>query len=311
MSRLSGAIVTFLLMLSISISGVTALQISNIGTSAEMIGKAGIEGFDQSASSIFQNPASLSKIEGNSASMFYSQFLKDSLKYMNLSIASQTRFGTFGLGFMQARVDDIYETVEVQDGSGNLEVGSTFAYKNTLLKFGYQNKYKNIMNIGANFSYYLHDLNTVTGKGMNLDLGGLAYIKKFTLSLSVKNIVKISKIRYTNDQVEELPLSITPSVAYKRNNNMYYYQQIIGLNGGYTIDAHSAGLSYNPPWLKKIISLTGGIKNIRINEKNGYSTKYSIGVSLKTTLLGFHFAMESSDFYDQNYHYFFSTDIHL
>jgi hypothetical protein len=321
MLRLGGIVVMFWLVFSTSVLGVTAFQISDIGTSAEMIGKAGVEGFDTSASTVFQNPAGLSRIEGSTASLFYSQFLKDELKYVNLSMASNTRFGTFAVGFMQARVDDIYTTSEIVGGGGALAIDETVSYSNTLMKLGYQTTYQKSINIGANMSYYSHDLSTVSGTGINMDVGALAYINSFKASISVKNILKGQGINYSNGETEALPLNLTPSLAYERNNYTFYYQQVAGFNGGYHLESRSTGISYKPPWFNRIMSATdigfssivinGGIKKVRINDSMGFSSKYSIGVSLKTDYIRFHFAMESSEFYNQNQHYFFSTDINL
>lgn len=311
MNRLGGMILAWILVLVTGIFSVTAFQISEIGTSAEMIGKAGIEGFDHSASSLFNNPASLSKVNKFAVSAFYSDYLKNDMKYINLSYATKTKLGTFGLGLMQARVDDIYHTQEIEGGAGELEVADTFNYQNMLVKLAYQKSYKQLFNYGLNLNYYYSDLYSVEGTGVNADFGVLAYLKKFQLSISMKNFLKGSQLKYTNGNEESLPFTITPSVAYTHKNTSYYYQQVIGLNESYGLKSHQAGLTTTPPWLLNLLSVSAGIKNVEVNEKAGFVTRYTVGVSLKTSLLSFHFAMESSEYYNQSQHYFFSTDIHL
>ena len=72
----------------------TSYLITDAGTSADMIGRGYVEGFDRSTSGLFQNPASLKSVEHMSFSTFHFSFFENELHYQVLSGALKTDIGT-------------------------------------------------------------------------------------------------------------------------------------------------------------------------------------------------------------------------
>ena len=86
-----------------SIEAASYLMITDLGSSAEMIRRGNIEGFSLGSNAIFENPASLHKVNVLSTSVFSSQIMKE-VNYRNVSIAFNSDIGVFGFGYMDAGV---------------------------------------------------------------------------------------------------------------------------------------------------------------------------------------------------------------
>jgi len=82
------------------------LLITDLGSSARMIALGGVEGFTWTSNAVFENPASLAKIKNHSISAFTSKII-DEVTYINLSYATRTKYGQFGVGYMSASVGGI------------------------------------------------------------------------------------------------------------------------------------------------------------------------------------------------------------
>ena len=82
------------------------LLITDLGSSARMIALGGVEGFTWTSNAVFENPASLAKIKNHSISAFTSKII-DEVTYINLSYATRTKSGHFGVGHMSASVGGI------------------------------------------------------------------------------------------------------------------------------------------------------------------------------------------------------------
>ena len=79
---------------------------SEIGASAKTIGRGYIEGFNQRAHSVFENPATMTAINKGSIGIF-STTLMNEIAYRNIALAAPTPIGTLGFEFMEAISDDI------------------------------------------------------------------------------------------------------------------------------------------------------------------------------------------------------------
>ena len=77
-----------------------------------MISLGNIDGYSESANSIFGNPASLFRINNSSVSIFTSKLFAE-VTYLNFSAAYNTDYGTFACGYMSATVLDVPHTLYV------------------------------------------------------------------------------------------------------------------------------------------------------------------------------------------------------
>ena len=134
----------------IAASSSDALLITDLGTSAKMIGIGNIEGFDNSASIVFENPAGLYRLEGISVGVFATEIMHEVL-FKNMSLAFKTDFGTFGLGYMSATIDDIPHTYETN--TNRYDVSYYFGYESAIAKLCYQNSLSKEINYGFSLNY--------------------------------------------------------------------------------------------------------------------------------------------------------------
>ncbi len=277
-----------LLFLSSAIFSANALMVTDVGTSARMLGMGQIEGFDTSAISIFENPAVLYRIENQSVAV-YSTKLMSEVDYRNFAYAKKTKFGTFAVGYMSAAVSGIPETVTANIDNGFV-VSGHFNVDNFVVKTGMQTSLSDSVSVGAALDYYSNTIQSVKGTGYNMDVGVVYRRDMLELSGSIKNILTQSKSNFNNGGEETYPLQSVMSLKYE-----WYSFDL--MSQAKTSSAHdyvlkSAGLSYKPSFMP-VITFHSGIKEFL----NLDSTKnhYTFGISLLFNGLGFDYAYEKSE----------------
>jgi hypothetical protein len=142
--------------------------ITDMGASARFIAVGGVDGFGQSASSIFENPAALARIERAGFS-FFTATLMNEAKYNQVSLVTETSLGRFGIGYMGVSVSDIPYTGENEQNE--FYTKSVFDSQNMVLKLAYQNSLAPDLHVGGALVHYEHSFYETSGVGNNLDLG--------------------------------------------------------------------------------------------------------------------------------------------
>ena len=122
-----------------------------------MVRLGGVEGMNFTAASVFENPASLSRIDRFSSSFFMTQLMEE-VMYQNIALAFRTKIGVLGLGFMTVGVDEIPKTLERKffDGSEYF-VDYYFNYQNSMAKASYQFSFSRYAHVGVSGTYYYSD----------------------------------------------------------------------------------------------------------------------------------------------------------
>ena len=105
--------------------------ITDFGTSADMISIGNIQGFSDSSSAIFDNPAALHTIKTFSMDVFSSTVFTE-VTYQTISLAFPLLKGTVGLGYMSSGVEDI--PVTYLDGNGFVQTNTSFSVKSSVGK---------------------------------------------------------------------------------------------------------------------------------------------------------------------------------
>ena len=205
-----------------------------VGSSARMIRLGNIEGFSHEASSIFENPAGLYRVNRMSSSAFTTTFMEE-VTYQNVAMAMRMPIGVLGVGYMGLGVDEIPRTFknEVKE----FDINGYFGYKNSMAKVAYQLSQSRHLHFGGSFSYYLTEFDTVKASGYNVDLGVVVDSDVLDASIVVKNVLKSSKIRYTDatevtdiedyssrGKEEVLPFQTIYSMKYSLQNFQWYGQ---------------------------------------------------------------------------------------
>ncbi len=284
--------------------------ITNVGTSAKMIGLGNIQGFDQSAAGVFENPASLHLVNGTSFSGFKTTFM-DSLNYVNLALASRTPIGTFAMGVMQASSGDIPLTVK--DANNEVKAFSYFDYQNVVGKLGYQVSLSEHLHIGSNLNYYFQRIHTVSGVGMNLDLGLMSEIDDLLVSFTLKNYMDFPNIKlsntvfYSNSSEETLPAQGVLSTRY-RLSDFDLYSQLYSSTANNSL-GYSLGVKYQPEFIWELMYLSMGYRQYATHTRVKHNV--AIGLGLELNFVNAYFAFDKSEYYQQDNKFYYSVSVNI
>ncbi|MDA1353792.1 MAG: hypothetical protein O3A01_04885 [bacterium] len=295
-------------LLTIPVSAAAKYQmLTDLGSSAESIGRGNIEGFSYSSNSIFENPAALHRVEKFSAAMFSSTIINE-INFNNFSLAYKTKkWGAFSLGYMSSQVADIPITEE--NDAGIFIQNGSFEYLNTITKLGYMYSINPKWHVGSALALYSNEIHTVTGTGYGLDIGSIYQFDKLVMSGFIRNITGGS-VEYTDSAddsysgKEDLPFQYVFGMGYPIHDFMFMSQyKDDGTNG-----LMSLGIGYTPRWLWDVLTIRAGYKEY--SALADVRNTITLGVSLNLFGLNFDYAYEESEHieYDSNTYFSLSMD---
>ena len=274
--------------------------LTEIGSSAETIGKGGVEGFNHGSSTIFENPAGLYRTDNLSMSIFTTNFMGE-ITYNNIALAGKTAWGNVGIGYMEYASYNIPYTGK---NDQNIHfVKDYFDARSSNTKFSYQFSYSKQIHIGTNVNLYntqAHDLN---GSGFDMDLGVIFKDSDLEYSVFARNLKPFNQITYSNGSTEALPFQLFGGVRYSFYDFDFFGQ--VSLRDHHCLPA--IGLAYNP-FSNSIFHITSGIKSV-INGYKNLVFNYNVGLLLSLSEIHFSYALEKSEFYQQDFNHFFSVGI--
>jgi hypothetical protein len=298
----------FALFLSVSVSPVLAadaLMVTDVGTSAGMLGKGQIEGFDSSAVSVLENPAALYRVESQSMSIFSTQLMNE-VDFRNIAYAKKTSMGTFAIGYMGSLIDGIPETATQNiDGEEKFVANSYFNAENMVVKAGLSRTLKDGLHVGGNLNYYSNSIGSVSGTGVNFDLGLVYEFSEFETSVVLKNVVPALKADYSNGGEETYPFQTLWGIKYGRD----YLDLMAQVKTTTAIDRNlvSLGATYRPGFLS-FMHLNLGMKQFM--HLNDVKNHYTFGIGLTLFGLNFDYAYEKSEHlqFDNNNYFSLNFD---
>ena len=282
----------FLCMVSSSIFGATYQTMSELGTSASMIGLGNIHGFEKSANVIFDNPAGLNNIKGISMGSFSTELMGGEIQFRNLSLGIKTHVGSFAIGVMESAVTDIPETA-IQDDE-YVQVGS-FGYKNQMAKLGYAFKFNDRVTLGANLVGINHEIGTVNAQTINTDLGALIEVDRLNLSFVLQNALFWQDLNYSNGGSENIPTTVIGGLKVGLFDDLDGYFQL----KTFLREEHqlmSLGVAYQPNIVGRLVTLRLGWKEFLIMNQKHSSVTFGIGLDLMN--VGFDVAYEKSSYFE-------------
>jgi hypothetical protein len=277
-----------------------ALLITDLGSSARMIALGGIEGFTWTSNAVFENPASLAKIKKHSISAFTSKIM-DEVTYINLSYATRTKYGQFGLGYMSASVSGIPETGEREiDGQTRYYAIRYFDYLDYLAKLAYQVDIRENLHLGFTANYFNSRLDDLRGSGVNADVGLLWAHDPWTLSATAKNIFINLQKEYTNDATENFPIQLLLGAKYEfRDLDLMAQVKKERLRAS---ALKALGIAYQPSWLP-FLKLYAGYKEYFAIRDVESSTTLGVGLSIEGVDFEYGYEASAHPEFD-NYNYF-------
>ena len=285
-----------MMMVAIPVYSASYLMISDLGSSAEMIRRGNVEGFSSGSNAIFENPASLYRVNKISTSVFSSKIMTE-VDYRNISLAFKTGVGTIGVGYMDAGVEGIERTARDSDTDIITGTGEMFGYKNRIIKIGYQKSLSKDFHVGVNGVGYINEIEYYMGTGYSLDAGLIYEFNELTVSLFARNIIP-TKVKYSDSAdptysgEETLPLQTVFGLSYPFGD--------LDVMGQFKFDGTnslmSAGLDYTPEFLWDALTLSAGYKEYSVLDKT--SNTITLGVGLNLFGLSLDYAYEKSDHFE-------------
>lgn len=270
--------------------GVDAIQVTDVGTSARMLALGQIEGFDDSAVSVLENPAALYRVKENSFSGFTTTLFNE-VDYRSLAYAKNTKYGVVAVGYMGSLVDGIPETATQNVGGEEkfISIGN-FNVSHNLIKLGHQFSLRDNLHIGTALNYYSNTIHTVKGNGFNIDLGAIYEKEAWTVSHTFRNLIKASKLNYSNGNYEYLPIQSVTGVQYHVGyfDFLAQYKRTSAFDKGLM----SLGIHFNPRFMD-FIHINAGYKEFQHLDDVG--NHYTLGVGLTLLGIGFDYAYEKSE----------------
>lgn len=276
--------------------------ITDYGASARFVAVGGVDGFFQSASSVFENPAALYRIKQAGFSFFTSTVMNEA-KYNQVSFVTNTDIGRFGLGYMSVAVNDLFDTGE--DSQNKFYVKQTFNSNNAVFKFAYQNSLSPDLHVGGNLVYYKTGFHDVSGSGNNVDLGLLWVQNWGQVSFSVKNILWDRSVSYGDGKTETLATDVVLGYGTKVFDEVDVMGQVTRRQDD---TLFSAGLVYRPSFLP-YVSVMGGYRDYLV--LGAPKNKLAAGLGLHLFSLDFYYAYEKSDHVEFDGKHSFSVDVNF
>ncbi len=279
-------------------------DISELGTSAGMIGLGNVGGFTDSATVLLEPPGGLSHA-GNSLSAFYTQLFGDISYYTGAATLKATEKLTIGLGFTHENDG----SVDITGESNSQAVSqSQFTPTTTQIVGGIDYALSKDLNIGTTCTLYHRNQSKLTGIGAGLGAGLKTTGSWGELILYGKNMLG-GKVTYTSSinesLIHEYGVSIkTPIIRTIVNTELLAQIRNLSELG---VSLKGAGLRIYP------------LETPQIGINLGYKEKYQIGtqirslfcggISLKLDQLTVEYGYDTTDLYQQENQHYFSVSI--
>jgi len=302
----------FLLVIAFPVFAAIATDPVQIGASARLLalGKSFVSVADDS-SAIFVNPAGLSQLSAWSANSMLGRHLNE-YNQVVMGYEYPTSLGTFGLGYtsysISVSVPTVYQQLPIPVLSGE----ANYRYGNYVYLIGYSRKldflYPNLYG-GATLKLYQGELagtgiNTVTGNGMDIDLGLLYKLNSaWQLGLALQSILPASmggKIHWSDNSEASYPATVKAGASYKARKDL-----TLSLDSDFfpTQSGQPLLLHLGAEWLTTpLVTLRGGIDQ----GTRGSSTTNNLSLGVGLTFAEFSFDYAYHTYFDEssfNSHY--------
>jgi len=279
----------------------TYQDISELGTSAGMIGRGNVGGFSAAACGLLENPVGMSHA-GNSVSTFYTQLFGD-IDYVTGAVSYKvTPEITLGLGAI-VEINPNNDITSTNNANEVVSNGTFTAYTSQAI-LGADFKLTKDINLGLTWTQYTRRQSDLEGSGGDLGLG-LRYASNVgEFVLYGKNILG-QKMTYNTGASEKF--APETGLSYKSNPIPELQQSEIFGQVRYLSDDNiiMKGIGIRVfPFENPYLGLTLGYKD-KQQAGSAMRSLLSAGVSLSLGDLTFDYAYDTTDVYQQeNQHYF-------
>ena len=203
--------------MTVQVSGEIALDLIDIGTSAESIALGGVYSASETAHSIFQNPASLGHNINWSVDIFQTQTISD-VTIQNMSLSTAYKKYSLGVGYVRTSMGGMERTT-TSNVEGKVEItalGNSYDYKDEAFYLGGKVQLTEFISTGITAKLVKRQIDTYSGKGLNSDIGIMWKSPSYSIGFSAQNILRNQKMEYGSAyQDEELPLKLIMNTSKK------------------------------------------------------------------------------------------------
>lgn len=289
---------------NVSKRGTTAAPFLSIsqGVRASGMGSAFVS-VSEDVSTIYWNPAGISKIQGGSVLFEYTSWIAD-INYSYFAGAYNLgNIGTIGLSFIASNVPEInVTTINEPEGTGE-----TYQVSDMAVSIAYAINLTDNFAIGFNPKFIYQKIWRTSATGFAIDLG-VQYVTPFdgaVLGMSISNFGTKMKLDGTstlvlydpdpnttgnNDRIPaylqteewELPLNFRVGIAYKPIKSEHH-SVLIAVDAMHPSDNYesvNAGLEYT---FNNFLSIRGGYKSLFLSDSE---ESFSFGFGIKQFLMG-------------------------
>ena len=306
-------IVLMIMIMIGALNAETAFDINTTGVSAMDIGLGGVHTSSGSAHAVFTNSALLSHDINWSVDLFNTKTIDD-VSIQNLSISKQFNQFSLAIGYAQTGMSDIPRTNLVSDVDDSdvynriIASDQVYSYKHSAIFTGARYMLNQAVAVGLTLKRLKTNLDTISGTGVNMDMGIIFKKTDYMLGLGIHNIATFQKMNYSgpeNQSYQSEPFPTKLFVMGSRQINIKKIQtrihtQLNKYQSNPLLFSSGIHLKYqNMPFIEGLI----GIRTMP--HLNKHITRKAIGLNLNVTGVTFSYAYEKSgtEFYN-NRHYF-------
>jgi hypothetical protein len=283
--------------ITVQLSAGTALDLIDIGTSAESIALGGVYSVSDTAHSIFLNPARLGHNIRWSADVFHTKTISD-VTIQNMSVSTTYKKYSLGVGHARTSMAGILRTVREgnKPKTGKIKqdsLGRSYNYNHELFYFGGKVQLTEFFSAGVTAKLINTQLDTYSGKGLNSDIGIVWKKPSYSIGMSAHNILRSQKMKYGSAyQDEELPFKLIINTSKKfsfKGMEATFHLQAKQQKGQPLYYAGVHEISYNR---LKAIKLLIGYRTMPHLDKT--ISRQSVGVNLEIKGIKLSYAYEQS-----------------
>ncbi len=275
--------------------------ISDLGTSAQMIGLGRFGGFSDTADVIFENPAGLARIKSMGVGFFSSQVIDAT--YRGVSVAMRTGAGVVGLGYYGSSISGLIYTGQYSSGQGP---GPEFSVSESVFRAGLQSNISPEVSAGVAAVVVSKDLGSDSVVAGNLEAGIFQDLDRFSYSIVVRNILPMEAV-YRSGATEKQSFQVIPSL-WVPLDPFTLVGQMRWIYGVQPTTLNSLGIKW------AIISdcfsvVAGGAEMMTTTGKK--TSRMSVGTVLSMSSVTLQYSYEKGDYEDDGNHHYFSIGVGL
>ncbi len=279
-------------------------DISDVGTSASMIGSGGVQGYSETATSIIDAPTGL-QYSGNSLSGMYLSYF-DETQHFSAGISRQLfDHITVGIAAVYEHSASLDKTTTSTANEAVLQ--DTFSYDRMQVAAGLSCEVFTDVHLGLAWVGYMDKMDELTSKGSDLSASLLLKTPVVDVTVFGKNLLK-QTVLYSDGR-KELLASQT-GVSFKTAPLPIFQLECLGevkkIEGQTNLLTYAGVKGYLDSG--KTLGLSAGVR-----DKPGVGTSkssFTAGASLNLEGLIFEYAYDTNDIYQNSSQHYFSLNIH-